>query len=96
MLSSHGGVQLAVTFPGAVVAADSWWRYDAGLDVEGEEYTARLAAVNAKMIAKGVDGCPTDCMLAGDLSTGCNETARCGVPYISVSHATTAATVHGS
>jgi hypothetical protein len=72
---------LAIMFPGAVVAADAWWRFDPSLDVSGDAYTARLAQANAKLRAAGVDGCPSDCMLRTDLHGGCNQTARCGVPY---------------
>eukprot|EP01045_Picozoa_sp_COSAG04_P015866 COSAG04_NODE_1285_length_7373_cov_52.336954_6_plen_78_part_00 len=72
-----------VTFPGAVIAADSWWNYQADLDVTSAQYKKRLAAVNEKLKAAGVDGCPTECMWGGPALGGCNETARCGVPYVS-------------
>ena len=72
-----------VTFPGAVIAADSWWNYQADLDVTSAQYKKRLAAVNEKLKAAGVDGCPTKCMWSGPTLGGCNETARCGVPYVS-------------
>ena len=72
-----------VTFPGAVIAADSWWNYQADLDVTSAQYKKRLADVNEKLKGAGVDGCPTKCMWSGPALGGCNETARCGVPYVS-------------
>ena len=74
--------QQQVTFPTSVVAADSWWRYDPKLDVFGDEYQVRLQKVNAALIAAGVDSCPTKCMSLNPRLGGCNETSRCGVPYV--------------
>lgn len=73
---------LAVTFPATVVAADSWWRYEKNLDVNGDQYQARLVAINARMSAAGVDGCPSSCMMKVPSQGGCSETHRCGVPYV--------------
>jgi hypothetical protein len=73
---------LGVVFPKVVVAADSWWRYDAALDVTGQAYQKRLAGINARLVAAGVDGCPAKCMGLNPQLGGCNETARCGVPYL--------------
>lgn len=73
---------LGVTFPTSVVAADSWWRFNASLDVTGPEYQARLQKVNAALIAAGVESCPSKCMSLNPKLGGCNETARCGVPIV--------------
>lgn len=71
---------LGVTFPAAVVAADSWWRFDPTLDVEGGPYKKRIADINERLHAASVDGCPDSCCWEPDL-TGCNQTHRCGSPY---------------
>ena len=76
---------LGVTFPAAVIAADSWWRYDPHLlgpnIAANASYRRRLADVNARLVAAGVDGCPTACMWEPHAGAGCNETARCGKLY---------------
>ena len=77
---------LLLRFSGAVVAADSWWRYNASLDVTSAVYQARLKQINAKLQAAGVDGCPTKCMMENPALGGCNETARCGVLYVLPNH----------
>ena len=77
---------LGVTFPGAVIAADSWWRFDASLlgkkAQASSAYRKRLAKINARLIAAGVDSCPTECMWKPHAGAGCNETHRCGKPYL--------------
>jgi hypothetical protein len=57
------------------------WRFEPGLDVRGKEYMERLSRINERMHTAGVDGCPTSCMAETDLR-GCNQTHRCGVPYM--------------
>ena len=77
---------LGVTFPAAVIAADSWWRYDPALSggavATNSTYRQRIADVNARLIAAGVDSCPTSCMWNPHSDGGCNETSRCGVDYV--------------
>ena len=87
--AAFGKSTLGVTFPAAVIAADSWWRYDPALHqsklVSNAAYRKRLAEVNARLVAAGVDSCPTSCMWAPHSHGGCNETSRCGVDYVPAS-----------
>jgi hexosaminidase len=73
----------ATTFPFSLVAAGSWWHYDASMDPKSDEFRRRILDANEKLISMGVDACPTKCALSPTESAGCNETHRCGVPYVS-------------
>lgn len=73
---------MAVTFPFALIAAGAWWHYDPVVDPSSSDFRKRILAANDHLISLGVDACPTRCALDPTTSTGCNETHRCGIPYI--------------
>lgn len=70
---------MAMLFPRAAIAAGSFWRHDASLDLgRGGPLWRRLAAHDSRLRAAAINGCP---VFAGSCPLGCTEAAACGVPY---------------
>lgn len=69
---------LGVAFPRAAVGAGSFWNWNAS--VTSSQLDGSIAALNARLIARGVPACPSNCT--------CNAASRCGVPYANESVAT--------
>ena len=73
---------LGVTFPYTLVAAGSWWNWDPTVDPTSSEFKAAILEANSALVKDGIKVCPSECGLLPSTGMGCNETHRCGKPYI--------------
>jgi hexosaminidase len=62
-----------VMFPRTSVGAASLWNYQPELDPNSTVFVAHMRAQNARMIQRGLDTCPNDCV--------CEILTRCGTAY---------------
>jgi len=72
---------LGVSFPYALIAGASWWRFDPDADPSSPAFRSSILTANDRLLAAGVDACPSECALLPPANGGCNETHRCGRPY---------------
>ena len=70
-----------MAFPYTFIAAASWWRFDKLAKPDSQAFRASVLQQNERLLAAGVDACPSACALLPPASGGCNETHRCGQPY---------------
>ena len=64
---------IGYSFPRASVGAGSFWNYIPGFNAAGSAFRATYEAMNARLIARGVPSCPTECH--------CDAASRCGKAY---------------
>ena len=66
---------IGYSFPRAAVGAGSFWNYVATFNATEPDgaFRATYEAMNARLLARGVPTCPTECH--------CDAASRCGKPY---------------
>jgi hypothetical protein len=65
---------IAYSFPRAAVGAGSFWNYVPDFKASGGTFEVIYAAMNSRLMARGVPSCPTECH--------CDAASRCGKPYV--------------
>ena len=66
----------AMIFPVAAAGAGAFWNFDtsAPLDANSTAFKQHIDAHTARLLARGVAACPSDCE--------CDYLSQCGTPYI--------------